>query len=59
MNLDALVIGLMFLLGGLIGLAVRPKTYDRKSYTTAKFYVGVYISLAVGILIVLWSLLKS
>jgi hypothetical protein len=57
MNVDILIIGLIALILGLIGLAIKSnmKEYPHKSYTGAKFLWSSYLLLGVGSFLIIWS----
>jgi hypothetical protein len=61
MKWDELMIGLIFLILGLIGLTNKPKLRkdQRKQLSESQFIIGSYAVLAAGIFLIIWSVLSE
>jgi hypothetical protein len=59
MNWTNLIIGLFFLLFGLIGMSVKSDKKEGVSYSGIKIIYSSYGLIAVGILLVIWSLFSE
>ncbi|NBW34919.1 MAG: hypothetical protein EBR30_07855 [Cytophagia bacterium] len=59
MNWTNLIIGFFFLLFGLIGMSAKSDKKDGVSYSGIKIIYSSYGLIAVGILLIIWSLFSE